>query len=132
MYYLFESIFVGIYSSILYFLFSFLKIKNIYLLLFIIGFFKHYIAYEIGIQNYYCKYGYACKNKKGILEISQEEIILYSINEGIYYLILGILLFNINYLYKNQIILYFFIGAILHILFELFNIHKYFCNNLCL
>jgi hypothetical protein len=132
MYYLFESIFVGIYCSILYFLFSFLKIKNIYILLFIIGFFKHYIAYEIGIQNYYCEHGYACKNKKGILIISQEEIIFYSLIEGLLFLILGMLLLNINYLYKNQIILYFIIGVSLHILSEIFGIHKKFCNNLCL
>ena len=132
MYYIFESIFVGIYSSILYFLFSFLKIKNIYVLLFIIGFFKHYIGYESGIQNYYCKHGYACKNKKGILKISQEEIILYSLIEGLLFLILGMLLLNINYLYKNQIILYFIIGVSLHILCEIFGIHKIFCNNFCI
>ena len=132
MYYIFESIFVGIYCSILYFLFSFLKIKNIYVLLFIIGFFKHYIAYEIGIQDYYCKHGYACKKKKGILKISQKEIILYSLIEGLLFLILGMLLLNINYLYKNQIILYFIIGVNLHILCEIFGIHKKFCNNLCL
>jgi hypothetical protein len=130
MYYIFESIFVGIYCSILYFLFSFLKIKNIYILLFIIGFFKHYIGYECGIQKYYCNHGYACKNKKGILKILQEEIIFYSLIEGLLFLILGTLL--LNYLYKNQIILYFIIGVSLHILCEIFGIHKIFCNNFCI
>ena len=132
MYFIFESIFVGIYSFLLYFLFSFLKIKNSYISLFIIGFFKHYCAYYIGIQNYYCRYGYACKNKLKILNISQKELIIDSIHEGFLFLFLGGILLNINYLYKNPILLYFIIGVSLHILCEIYGIHKQFCNTKCI
>ena len=60
MHYIFESILVGIYSILFYYLFS-LFIINKYFLFFFTGFFKHLMGYFLYIHNYYCKFGYACK-----------------------------------------------------------------------
>ena len=60
MHYIFESIFVGIYASLIFVLLSKSKTRFIYLL-FITGFLKHLLGYILNIHTYYCNNGYACK-----------------------------------------------------------------------
>ena len=58
-----ESLFVGLYTIIIYSIITFLKLKiNIYQQLFIVGFFKHFMGYVLGLHKLYIDYGYACKN----------------------------------------------------------------------
>ena len=119
MYYIFESIIVGIYSISLYYLFSFL-ITNRFFLFFFTGFFKHLLGYFLYIHNYYCKFGYACKQ-------------LRSLFEGVLYLIIGLILSNIfnSISFISNIFFIFFTGILLHITSEWLNIHYFFCKYRC-
>ena len=138
----FESIIVGFYTSIIYFLLKSLKslksfklFKNINNLLFSTGFIKHFLGYFLQIHTYYCNYGYSCissskKNKK--YQISKKHIgilILESIIEGFIFLFLGNILYSIT---RNINITYvFIIGCLLHLISEIIGIHKYFCKYSC-
>ena len=68
MHYLIEAILIGIYTSIIYMLVK-PFIENTLLLFFIIGFFKHFFAYFIGLHTYYCNNGYAC-GSDGTIRVS--------------------------------------------------------------
>lgn len=120
---LYESLFVGLYSCIVFYGSSiFLKNKNI--LLFVTGFFKHFLGYFFGIHSYYCKTG--CRsNKYKDVKIDILEIIGQSILEGLLFLFLGNLI-HIDYLGI------FTIGVALHLVFEVCGIHKFFCKQYCL
>ena len=59
MHYIFEAIFVGIYSSVIAIILSFV-VYNYYYLLFLTGFIKHVGGYYLNIHTYYCNYGDAC------------------------------------------------------------------------
>jgi hypothetical protein len=126
--YIIESFVVGIYSVILY-LITCNFIKNIYLLLFLIGFFKHLFGFVFNIHTLYCNYGYACEksyNRK--YAIYSNKIWIESIIEGILYVFLGTILHKFI---KNKIVVFFLIGVTLHIVFEILNFHKSFCKNRC-
>lgn len=128
MHYAFESIFVALYSTIIYIILS-IFIDNIYFLYFSVGFFKHFLGYFLKIQDYYCSYGYACNhNSDYTVNIKNSEIFLESAFEGIIFLLLSafLLLFI-----KNKIIVIFLIGLLLHIVYELSGIHKLFCKYRC-
>ncbi len=126
--YVIESFIVGIYSIILCSITSNF-IKNIYLLLFLIGFLKHLFGFIFNIHTLYCNYGYACKkNYNSKYAIYSNKIWIESIIEGILYLFLGTILHKFI---KNKIIVFFVIGVILHIVFEILNVHKSFCKNRC-
>jgi hypothetical protein len=139
MHYIFESILVGMYSISFYYLFS-LFIINKYFLFFFTGFFKHLMGYFLYIHNYYCNFGYACKQLRRDNKIFHtnnypiSNLVFESIIEGLLYLIIGLILlkiFNSNS-FKSNIIYIFFTGIILHITSEWFNIHYYFCKNRCI
>ena len=52
---LLESLFVGVYSLIIYlFLISYVVTTNFILLLFVTGFLKHLLGHYLKIQEYYC------------------------------------------------------------------------------
>jgi hypothetical protein len=127
--YIFEAILVGLYEIVLYFIFS-QFINNFYLLLLVIGFFKHFLGKLIGLQTWYCNNGSAC-----IKTLSQKQkyvantihFLRSSIGEAIAHLILGILLFK--FLAKEY--LFFAIGFILHISAEYLGIHNNFCKESC-
>ena len=139
MHYLFESIFIGVYTLIIYTLLnSFIINKNINTILFIVGFFKHYLGHYLNLHTYYCNNGYACKSimgshlssvigKRSI--ISNLDIITESFFEGIVFIFIG--RFINNFLVTNQFLLFFLIGFTLHILSEILDIHTFFCNNRC-
>ena len=128
--YLIESIFVGIYTSFIYLLFS-PFIKNFYVLLLVCGFFKHFLGSIIGIWTWYCNNGDACvkvlrqdqKYKSNTLHLISE-----SIYEAFIFLIVGAML---SFVVKKRIYLFFIMGIILHIMGEYSGIHKKFCRNTC-
>jgi len=132
MHFLFESLFVGIYTSIIYIFFSLIQIKNIYITFFVVGFIKHFLGYYSQIHTYYCNNGYSCKgNNKKISVTTKFNLFIESLFEGILFLILGSIISQVAYFSKNKILLFFSIGFILHLLFELLGIHKKFCLERC-
>ena len=126
--YMIESIIVGVYSGILYLIASNF-IQNSYLLFFLIGFVKHLFGFILNIHTLYCKYGYACgKSDNRKHAIYSNKIWIESIVEGLLYVFLGTILHKFI---KNKIVVFFLIGVILHIVFEILNVHKSFCKNRC-
>jgi hypothetical protein len=123
--YIFEALLVGIYTCIVYLFFS-QFIKNFYILLLVVGFFKHLLGSIIGIHTWYCNNGDACV-KNQLYSASTEHLIRDSIIEAIAFLIMGLILRPII----GNIYLFFAIGTILHILAENLSIHKQFCINYC-
>lgn len=128
MHYIFESFFVGIYCCILYeILVNF--ITDYHTLLFILGFFKHFMGYEAGLHGLFCKFGYACqrvensKIKTALLNTPQ--ILIESIAEGFIFLLVGYLL---SLLSKDRLLCIFFIGIVLHISAEIIGLHKKVCH----
>jgi len=132
MHFLIESVFVGIYTAIVYLFISIFQIENVYLLLFNVGFHKHFLAYYLNLQSYYCNHGFACKgNKEKSSDTTIVNLTIESIIEGLLFVALGSVLFMIIYLRKNSTVSCFLIGFILHSLFELIGIHKRFCIERC-
>jgi hypothetical protein len=129
--YIIEAIFVGVYTCLIYLIFSSF-IKNFYITLLVVGFLKHLLGHFLGIHTLYCNNGEACikvlnQNDKYISK--GYNLIILSVDESILFLILGLIFkpfFPINKLY-----LYFAIGAVLHILSENFLIHNIFCKHNC-
>lgn len=128
--YLIEAIFVGIYTSLIYLLFS-LFIKNFYVLLLVCGFFKHFLGSIIGIWSWYCNNGDACMK---VLRQDQQYIsnTTYLLSETIYetfiFLTVGSIL---SFIVTNNILLFFIMGIALHIMGEYIGIHTVFCRNTC-
>ena len=139
---LFECIFVGIYSSIVYFIIHKNININLYFILFLTGFIKHLFGYFLNIQSLYCNYGYACKNIKNIKNIkifkaftNNKLLLFYSLIEGILFLFLGLVfIFLTKKIYKhvNNLYVIFTIGVVLHISSEILGTHKLYCENNCI
>ena len=125
-----ESLFVGIYTIFIYLLVQIFFKHNIYLLLFIVGFCKHYLGYFLGLHHYYCKYGYACmKNKHTTNKSFVISLFLESILEGFYFILVGSILYMF-FLEKEKHHLLFFglLGFFIHIFSEIIGIHQIFCE----
>lgn len=136
MHFLLEAILVGIYTFIIFLCISFFPIHNIYVLLFFIGFVKHFLGYYLYFQQYYCKYGYACSQHKKQQDQKDQkttfaELFGESCIEGLACIGLGTLLLQIPYLRRKERIIFFLLGFILHIISELLGLHSYFCKNKC-
>ena len=126
MHYVYESLFVGIYSCVLY---IFIPINDTMLALFVVGFLKHYLGNLLGIHDYYCNNGCACKARQPSKYVAtQMALILESVAEGGLFLLLGIILIQIQ---KNMIVTYFLIGMLLHLLFEFSGAHQKICAYRC-
>jgi hypothetical protein len=126
MHYIYESLFVGLYSCILYLL---TPIGDPKMALFVVGFLKHYLGNWLGIQDYYCNYGYSCKSQRSSgYVVTHPLLILESVAEGGLFLLLGIVLMQIQ---KNMIVTYFLIGMLLHLLFEFSGVHRKICSYRC-
>ena len=127
--YIFEAIGVGLYTSAIYLFFHYF-ITNIYILLLVVGFFKHFISNIFRVHTYYCNYGEACikviRQNKSYISTSQY-IVYDSMLESILFLFFGVWLSMV----LTNIYLFFTIGFILHILFEKLGIHKWFCEKRC-
>ena len=132
MHYFIESILVGGYSLFVYtflHLFSFKYIPNKYALLFVVGFCKHLFGYLFYLHALYCNYGYACNKSTQYKKSKYSNILIFeSLIEGIMYVFLGIIL---GLIVKNQYIIYFTIGWILHLMSELLQLHDCFCRKRC-
>jgi hypothetical protein len=127
--YIIEAICVGLYTTVIYLFFHYF-IKNVYILLLVVGFFKHFISNIFRIHTYYCNYGEACikVNERNKSYNSDSQYIVYdSIMESILFLFLGSCL-SIE---LTNVYLFFTIGFVLHILFEKLGIHKWFCEKRC-
>jgi|UniRef100_A0A6C0CWP1 hypothetical protein len=121
---LFESLFVGVYTCVISIFVSFLVSSNFVLLLFVVGFLKHFLGYYLKIQDYYCA---TCVN--GSKSYTTKQILLgESILEGGVFIILGLLL---KVFIENRWILMFLLGFLLHMTAEFVGVHKYFCKNRC-
>ncbi len=124
----FEAIFVGCYTYVIYTLVSFFQIKNIYVVLCITGFMKHYIAYYSGLHTYYCNNGYACKDMvHSYMQRDSNDVYKEAIIEGILFVCIGSILLQ----FMNKNIVIFMVPFILHIAFEVLGIHGMFCRYLC-
>jgi hypothetical protein len=103
-----ESIFVGFYCYILYYL------LNSYLPIFWIGFIKHFLGYYLGLQTLYCsRHG----RKKSIIT---KRFLIDCLYEGLGFSILF-------YILKNA----FVVGVVFHLLSEYIGIHKLFIKYRC-
>ncbi len=121
---LFESLFVGVYTCIISFFVSFVVSSNFTLLLFVVGFLKHFLGYYLKIQDYYCA---SCV--KGSKSYTTKQILFgESILEGGLFIIVGLLL---KVFIENRWILIFLLGFLLHIIAEFVGVHKYYCKNRC-
>jgi len=133
--YIFEAFYVGLYSVTLYVLLAKILILfnktniSIYFLLFFVGFIKHSFGYLLNIHTLYCNY--VCNKKVGKVFISSysDYLWLESIIEGILYLFIGAILMRFI---SNKMLLFFMIGVVLHIIFEMLGLHKLFCNIRCI
>ena len=127
--YFIEAIFVGVYSSIIRIILGVLFNPSLYTLLFVTGFFKHFIGNLSGIHNYYCKYG--CKRNDTAIytgTMQPMQLFIESILEGIAFLSFGIV---INRYLKHTISNVFLTGVLLHIISEILGIHEIFCKMNC-
>jgi hypothetical protein len=127
MHYIIESILVGVYSVFIYLLFSRFIYKNLYLLLLVVGFFKHFLGSSLGLHDWYCNNGSACTKNKTYIEANTIYLLRDSIYEALMYLCLGFILQGI----LTNMSLFFAIGVILHILEEKLLIHRDFCRRYC-
>jgi len=136
MHYIFEAIFVGIYSGVIAIILSFV-LHNYYYLLFLTGFIKHVGGYYLNIHTYYCNHGDACmrmrngNNNNNVLISKNKptQLIFESIIEGIAYVVGG---FICSFLISNMYVSVFIVGIAMHILAELLGIHRFFCKNRCI
>lgn len=129
--YVYESIFVGVYCSVIYFLLN-IAINNIYCALFLTGFIKHFCGYLLGLHTAYCNYGSACNNvKKHNIKTAfySNSLLLESIIEGFLFLGIGLIFILIGK--KIGIWTIFFIAVLLHIIAENTGVHTLFCKTRC-
>jgi hypothetical protein len=127
--YIIESILVGLYTCLIYLLFS-PFIKNFIMLLLVVGFFKHFLSSSLGIHTWFCNNGEAC-----LKVLSQDQnysantihLIRDSFYESLAFLIMGFIFRPII----GNMYLFFTIGVILHIIAEKLWIHKSFCKKTC-
>ena len=108
--YIIEAVLVGIYTCIVYLFFS-LFIKNFYLLLLVVGFFKHFLGSSLGIHTWYCNNGEACISQGKLYSASTVHLMRDSFIESIAFLILGLIFRPII----GNIYLFFAIGIMLQI-----------------
>ena len=134
-----ETVFVGIYCSILYYILLFLGIESsinqIYVFLFVFGFIKHLLAYFLQFHTYYCNHGDACYknyNSKYKRKDNYRELLLECLGEGCLFLLTGGLFLKIKFFNNNRLIAFFLFGFSIHILFELLGFHTLFCKHRCI
>lgn len=129
--YIIESLLVGIYTSIIYLIIT-PFIKNIYILLLVVGFLKHLFGYILNIHTWYCNNGNACitlLNQHYSYNATSFHLLRDSLYDSFMFLILGTIICKLTKL--NKTLLFFIIGFILHIISEQLLVHKYFCHTTC-
>ena len=119
---LFESLFVGLFSLVLYVLLSFVIKGSFVFVLFLLGVLKHALGYGLGLQSYYCQINKS--RTRAILPTIFELL-----GEGVLFVVVGLLL---HMMIRNKFVVVCLIGIILHLVFELLGIHKYFVRTHCI
>lgn len=135
---LLESFFVAIYSCAIFSILKYFPLKiNILSLIFITGFFKHFIGWISGLHHLYC----ASKNHENISLNRQKRYlfdthdfialivskIIESLGEGVLFVGLFLIIRSLALIHNNYLIVC-IIGAFLHLLFEFIGMHRMFCS----
>jgi LytS/YehU family sensor histidine kinase len=102
-----ESIIVGLYT---YFISIMVNTKDPFL----IGFIKHFVGGIIGLHKYYCGIDF---------NFSLIMLIVESIFEGLIFKLMFSTIFE-----KESKYHYFFTGFLLHLVFDILNLHNIFCK----
>lgn len=116
-----ESIFVGGYTLILFLILLCIIEQPIYVILFLLGCIKHISGYLVGLHHRYCK---GCSRNKFSNPPTAFEIV----GEGIIFLIVEVFIHSI---FSNIYLNIFVLGALIHIGFEIFGLHRSFCMTHC-
>ena len=122
---IFEAFLVGFYVLLLVFLFRLIIKTDLYIELFIIGFFKHLLSYYLGLQTKYC-----IIYKNNNYDAKSSNIIIECLFEGLAFIYFGYLLkLFIN---PQNYSFAFILGFIIHLIADFYGIHKLFliynCN----
>ena len=127
-YYL-ESIIIGIYTFLVYL--GLFWIENLYVRFFLLGFWKHSLSYFY-LHDYFCESRSTTNTPQ---KYDHSYLVIESMLEGFYFMVLGSFIFTLLNIRKKQILLPFFIvffmGMVTHILAEWFGIHQYFYETRC-
>jgi hypothetical protein len=138
---LLESFFVAIYSCAIFSILKYFPLKiNILSLIFITGFFKHFIGWISGLQHLYC----ALKNHENVSLYRQKKLsqrnnihdfiarfvskIIESLGEGVLFVGVFLIIHSLSLIHNNYLIVC-IIGVFLHLLFDFIGMHKMFCKN---
>ena len=116
----FESIFVGVFSVAIYLPLSYLLRAPEHVVLFILGVLKHALGYFLGLQKSYCK----CSQKRNVNMPTALELA----GEGAFFVVMGGVFRFIRPLYARV----FVIGGVLHFIFDVLGLHKWFCRTHCM
>lgn len=131
MHFLFESIIVGCYLTLIFVVFSFF-IENLYIALFLSGFVKHFLGFYIGLHDYFCRYGDACqleqREQSFFAKRNTEKLLVTSFIEGC--IVLGLSYVLCLYV-PTPIFVVFLVGVLMHLFAEYLMIHRDFCINEC-
>ena len=129
-----ECIFVGLYSIFLFYILTIFTSITLFLI-FLLGFFKHFFGYYLGIHTYYCNHSHTCKknqNHNNKYIATNRNLFYESILEGLAFVILySLYIWTFPYLQKLRLLSIFFIGFSLHLFSEFIGLHNYFCKNHC-
>ena len=119
---LLETLFIAVYSLVLYSLLQFVIKKPFIYVLFILGVLKHALGYFTGLQSYYCQL-YTGPGSHADFPTGADVFI-----EGLLYIVIGLALLQVT---KNRYIIAFMTGAVLHLGFEWTGLHTMFVKNRC-
>ena len=154
-----ESIFVGVYSSLVYyFCVKPWGFKPLLLVVFIVGVMKHFFGYILQLQTLYCSYGSACVFEPSMrlhnyhAQTPPVQLVIESTFEGFAFVLVfcaiaaattqlhftslpAVARQNLQMSGRNSpnklLKIMFLIGFILHLLAEITGIHKTFCLHRC-
>ena len=116
---LLESIFVGFYILSIFMILHLVTNVSM-LMLFIVGFLKHFLGYFLRLHEFYCNYKSNKKSSKNFLVID-------SILEGVVVMCVVTLFATVIDIHLAV----FITGVLLHLFSEVFGIHYFFLLNRC-
>ena len=121
-FFLLETVFIGLYSLVLYSILQFVIKKPFIYVLFILGVMKHSLGYFSGLQSLYCQ-TYNGPDEVARLPTGSDVFI-----EGLLYIAVGGFLTGFI---TNPYIITFMTGAGLHLGFEAIGVHALFLRTRC-
>ena len=122
LFFLLETVFIGLYSLVLYSILQFVIKKPFIYVLFILGVMKHSLGYFTGLQTLYCQ-TYNGPDEVARLPTGSDVFI-----EGLLYIVVGGVLTSFI---RNPYIISFMTGAGLHLGFEAIGGHAIFLRTRC-